>query len=60
MKPCIFQHGGRARSIDEGVNLESILLDQDEEEQNANYTLEDRLKEGRGKLMNFCIAVREA
>ena len=39
------------RSLDEGVNLDAILLDQDEEvqpDQHHHHTLEERLKEGRG------------
>lgn len=34
--------------MDEGINLDSILLDQEEEMQPEHHTLEDRLKEGRG------------
>lgn len=47
---------GRVHEAEEGVNLESILLDQGEEEKKEHQTLEDRLKEGRGRTRSAALS----
>lgn len=53
MSALCLQVGQRLRSMDEGVNLDAIILDQQEEAPPEHQTLEDRLKEGRGERLSW-------